>query len=334
MLDWLRLIRFSGICTIASNTIASVAVAFFPSGSSLNPRAFAGQILDNGMNVIWVFLVSGLLYMSGMLWNDVIDARRDLELHPDRPLPSGRISYPKAVLIAFLLPVVTLIVAGTIGERAFYMAGIVFIFTMLYNAVSKDVPFLGSLCMALVRFSHALFVVLCLGNDVFDRTVLSLVGLGPNTVENDILSVYPIMIFGYILGLTVISELETRRGTRMELLLGGVIISIVLLFCMYKAMFAHWINELLSDREFLMAFISLAVLLGILILFIVQLARPWVAALREAQRDMIFPIVVKGLGGIILLEAIIAASHHPLLGLMCLLLFPCFLLMSRLTRMD
>lgn len=334
MLDWLRLIRFSGICTIASNTIASVAVAFFPSGASLNPRAFGGQILDNGLNVIWVFLVSGLLYMSGMIWNDVIDARRDLELHPDRPLPSGRVSYNKAVFVAFLLPVITLLLAGMIGERAFYMAGIVFIFTMLYNAVCKDVPYLGSLCMALVRFSLALFAVLCLGNDVFDRTVLSLVGLGPNMLNNEILSVYPLLIFGYIFGLTIISELETRRGTRLELLLGGLIIAVALLFCLYKAMFAHWINELLSDREFLWAFLSLAVLLGILALFTVQLARPWIVALREAERALIFPIMIKGLGGIILFDAIISAAHHPLLGFMCLMIFPCFLLMSRLTRMD
>ena len=334
MLDWLRLFRFSGVCTIASNTIASIAVAYFPSGSSLQVTTFGGQLLDNGINVIWVFLCSILLYCTGMIWNDVMDARRDLELNPQRPLPSGRINYNSALLMAIVLPVLCLLLAALVGERAFYMSGIVLVFIMLYNTAVKDVPYLGSLCMAMVRFSHALFAVLCLGDDVFDRTVLSLVGLGPATLNNEILSVYPILIFGYILGLTIISELESRRGTRFELLIGGLIIAIVFIFSLYKTIFSHWISDLLSDRNFVMAFLSLACLLILLVLFVVRLARPWLQALREARRDLLMPVMIKGLGGIILLDAIIAASHHPLLGLMCLLLFPCFLTMARVTRMD
>ncbi len=334
MLDWLRLIRFSGLCTIASNTLASIAVAYFPSGSGLSLIAFAGQLLDNGSNVLWVFLVSSLLYMTGMLWNDVVDAERDLEVNPNRPLPSGRIRYSRAVLAACFLPIVTLLLAALVGERAFYMAGIVMVFIMLYNVLVKDVPYLGSLCMALVRFSHALFAVLCLGDDVFDRTVLSLFGLGPSALGNEMLSVYPLLICAYIFGLTIVSELESRRGTRLELLLGGCIIACVLGACLYKAVFSHWIWDFLNDRRFVLAFVSLAVLLGMAFLFVLQLARPWLAALREARQDMVFPIVIKGLGGIILLDAIVAASHHPLLGFMCLLLFPCFLLAARVTRMD
>lgn len=334
MLDWLRLVRFSGLCTIASNTLASIAVAFFPSGSGLNLTAFVGQLLDNGINIVWVFLVSVLLYITGMLWNDLVDANRDLEIHPDRPLPSGRVSYNKAMMMALFLPIAILLIAALVGERAFYMSGIVLIFIMLYNVVVKDVPYLGSLCMALVRFSHALFAVLCLGNDVFDRTVLSLFGLGPSAHGSEILSIYPILIFGYIFGLTIISELESRRGTRLELLLGGAIIAVVLLFCLYKSIFAHWIGDFLNDRRFPLAFVSLAVLVGLLVLFIIQLAKPWVVALRDARRDLVMPIVIKGLGGIILLDAIIAASHHPLMGFLCVLLFPCFLLMARVTRMD
>ena len=333
MLDWLRLIRFSGVCTIASNTLASVAVAYFPSGSG-DLITFAGQLLDNGVNVLWVFLCSVLLYACGMLWNDVVDAERDLEIHPERPLPSGRVKYGTAVFIAFLLPIVTLLLASVVGERTFFMAGIVMIFIMLYNTVAKDVPYLGSLCMALVRFSHALFAVLCLGEDVFDRTVLSLFGLGPSNMLGGMLSVYPLIILGYIFGLTIISELESRKGTRFELLLGGLIIGVVLIFCLYKAMFAAWIADLFSDRRLLLGFISLAILLGVFLLFCISLSRPWLTALREARKDMIFPIMIKGLGGIILLDAILAASHHPLLGVLCLLLFPCFLILSRMTRMD
>ena len=333
MLDWLRLIRFSGVCTIASNTLASVAVAYFPSGSG-DLITFAGQLLDNGMNVFWVFLCSLMLYASGMLWNDVVDAERDLDLHPERPLPSGRVNYTAATLVAFLLPIMTLLLASVVGERAFFMAGIVLVFIMLYNTVAKDIPYLGSLCMALVRFSHALFAILCLGDDVFDRTVLSLFGLGPSNMMGGMLSVYPLIILGYILGLTIISELESRRGTRFELLIGGLIIGIVLVLCLYKAMFAAWIADLFSDRRLLLGFLSLAVLLGVFVLFCISLSKPWIAALREARKDLIFPIMIKGLGGIILLDAILAASHHPLLGILCLLLFPFFVILSRMMRMD
>lgn len=332
MLQWLRLVRFSGLCTIASNTLATVAVAYYPSGLDL--WGLAAQLKDNGMNVLWVCLSSILMYITGMLWNDFVDAERDIELNPQRPLPSGRLSYRTVAVAAMVLPVLTLLSAAMLGERGFFMAGIVLIGIMLYNTLTKNIPYLGSLVMAFIRLSHALFAMLYLGNDVFDRVLLSFFGIGSHVVDNGILSVYPLLLFTYIFGLTLISELESRRGTRLELLIGGSIIALAFLACVYKLIFSHWVVSLLGEHRLGLAVLSMAILSVCVIMIVRRLAIPWWTALQEARHDLIPPVVIKGLGGIILFDAIIAASHHPVLGLLCLLLFPLFLLCTRLTAMD
>ncbi len=99
-------------------------------------------------------------------------------------------------------------------------------------------------------------------------------------------------------------------------------------------MFSHWVVSLLDDRKFSLAFLGMAVLLIIVFIIIRRLAIPWWHALHEARSDLIAPVVIKGLGGIILFDAIVAAGHHPILGLLCLLLFPVFLFSARLTAMN
>src|SRR4051812_46156890 len=98
MLDWLRLIRASGLLTIASNTLAAVVVALY-FNSGLDPLLLARRLLQgNSWDALWVVLASSLLYASGMLWNDLADVDRDRMLHPRRPLPSGRISLASAYI--------------------------------------------------------------------------------------------------------------------------------------------------------------------------------------------------------------------------------------------
>ena len=89
MRDWLRLIRVAGLCTIASNIIAAVAVVMY--GDSLDYGRLGLALWIHWPRALAVAGASCLLYAAGMLWNDVADAERDRELHPQRPLPSGRI---------------------------------------------------------------------------------------------------------------------------------------------------------------------------------------------------------------------------------------------------
>src|SRR4051812_49757706 len=94
MLDWLRLIRASGLLTIVSNTLAAVLVC--ASGDDLSLRWLLKRLQRGGGHLLWIPLASFCLYAAGMLWNDVHDVDRDRVLNPRRPLPSGRVGLPTA----------------------------------------------------------------------------------------------------------------------------------------------------------------------------------------------------------------------------------------------
>src|SRR3712207_3232793 len=57
---------------------------------------------------VFVCLVSAGLYGFGMSLNDIIDRRRDRQISPHRPLPSGRIGIVTANVIAAALIVLAL----------------------------------------------------------------------------------------------------------------------------------------------------------------------------------------------------------------------------------
>jgi len=59
-----------------------------------------------------------------------------------------------------------------------------------------------------------------------------------------------------------------------------------------------------------------------------------VAALRSGRRGDIGPAVGAALAGIILVDALIATSVHPLAGLLIALLYPVFCAVARVMRMD
>jgi hypothetical protein len=101
------------------------------------------------------------LYTFGMALNDVIDRRRDAQIAPTRPLPSGRISVRAAHGLCIVLGVISiagcawmnviqpgqwmsvLIGAGTLGLICFY------------DFAGKYLVAAGLLTLGLIRFFHA-----------------------------------------------------------------------------------------------------------------------------------------------------------------------------------
>src|ERR1700744_3324980 len=107
MLDWLRLIRASGLFTIISNTLAAVLVC--AAGDDLHPLWLLKRLQTNGWSALWIPVASCCLYASGMLWNDLNDLERDRVLNPRRPLPSGRVSLAAAFVVGVLFAVGALV---------------------------------------------------------------------------------------------------------------------------------------------------------------------------------------------------------------------------------
>ena len=332
LLDWLKLVRVTGLVTILTNIIAAVVTAVYGS-EGLDPGWLLKRLYQGGFaHILWLVTASCLLYLAGMLWNDLADVGRDRVLHPRRPLPSGRINLGTAYLGGVLLAVGALVAAAMVDVHAFHAAGVVLSLIMLYNLVTKDIPWIGSLTMASVRLSHALFALLLLGTDY-----LSLALLGHSAPGHGTLLAYPIILGCYIFGVTLVSELESRPGRRVELLLGGALMFGPVFAGGWMLMHAHWITHLSGrDSALHVVGIGLSVVMGTLLfgLLLWRIWRPWMAALRSGRSEQVGPVVGAALGGIIFLDALIATTAHPLGGLLILCLLPVFLLGKRVVRMD
>ncbi|MBA3938799.1 MAG: UbiA family prenyltransferase [Planctomycetes bacterium] len=342
MLDWLKLVRVSGLFTIVSNLTAAVLMAVYAS-EALDLRILAKRFAQGGeIRVLWVIAASFLLYLSGMIWNDLADVDRDRTLHPRRPLPSGRINLAAAYVAGVVFAVGALLCAAMVDlqrapqhgpPHAFYAAGVVLSLIFLYNLVTKDVPYLGSLTMALVRFAHAIFALLLLGPDYLQLAVL-----GPVAAPGQgYLLVYPLVLGAYILGVTLISELESRAGRRVELLIGGALVFGAILAAGVLLVRAHWLPRI-TQGDGALQVVGMAMAFGLgAVLFVWLLrsvAKPYLAALRDGRAALVGPVVGAALGGIMLLDALVATSAHPLGGLLILLLVPFFMLTRRVVRMD
>ena len=111
-------------------------------------------------HVIVIALISIGLYGFGMSLNDLIDRRRDSQLAPHRPLPSGRIGVVTAHVICVLLGLVAL-VGGALYSRwagnpmSFLLVAGTGILIAFYDLAGKYLVALGLLTLGLIRFFHA-----------------------------------------------------------------------------------------------------------------------------------------------------------------------------------
>ena len=329
MLDWLRLIRASGLATIFTNTLAAVLVS---AGDGLNPKWFLMRLHDSGARVFWILLASCLLYATGMLWNDLHDVETDRIQAPRRPLPSGRIPCETALIVGVLLAISALLAAGAVPEHglAFNAAGVVLTLILLYDFAAKEIPWAGSVIMALVRATHACFVLLMLGPEFLAAAVL------PSATAGHWLPGYALILGLYIFGLTLVSELESRPAKRWELLTGGACMLAAAGLALWRVSQAPWLHQVWRFSGFGPPAVVLALLLvsAIAVAVVILVGRPYLNALKSGKQELVGPVVFAGLAGIILLDAIVATSAHPLGGLVVLPFFLLFRGVGRMIRMD
>jgi 4-hydroxybenzoate polyprenyltransferase len=332
MLDWLRLIRASGLATIISNSLAAVFTAFY-AGEGDRLLWLLARLKHNGTEALWVLLASFLLYAAGMVWNDLIDVDRDRVGNPKRPLPAGRIGLVPAYVVG-ILTVLGAVLAAMHVEYGFFLAGIVLSLALLYNLVAKSVPWLGSLVMAATRAAHACFALLLLGPD-YVRMVLNPGEAPPGQVAP---FVYPLVLGIYIFGLTLVSELEERgrRGSRLTFVIGGLCMAFALLAAVGGLFTADWIRHLLRAGGAwpVLALLAVGFALACAGWLAFTVGRAWFSALRACKCELVGKTVVAGLGGMILLDAVVASAAHPLGGLACAACYPVFLAISGAIRMD
>jgi 4-hydroxybenzoate polyprenyltransferase len=106
--------------------------------------------------------VSVGLYGFGMSLNDIIDRRRDAQISPHRPLPSGRVGLAAAhVVCAALLAAAVLGAAYfSLLSRGQWMSVVLVVWTAMliafYDLAGKYLVALGLLTLGLIRLFHAL----------------------------------------------------------------------------------------------------------------------------------------------------------------------------------
>ncbi len=134
---WLRLGRIPNLFTVPGDPIAGALVA----GGADDGWAAAGLAVA----------VSMLLYLAGLIMNDLVDIEEDRRDRPMRPLPSGEVSPRAAGWVAGILVLLALICAALAGGRVLFLgsglAGLIF----AYNMWCKSSGFLGPLVLGACR---------------------------------------------------------------------------------------------------------------------------------------------------------------------------------------
>ena len=170
---------------------------------------------------------SSLLYLSGVVLNDVFDLDIDRQERPERPLPSGRVSLFAARLLGWKLLVLgVLLGSGTVflvGHfRPGIMAALLAACILLYDAWLKRTP-IGPLAMGTCRAFNVL-----LGMSVLDA---------PLSTEHWLVAGGIVV---YVMGVTWFARHETEPSSRVQLSLSTLVMAVGISLL---AWFPHW-----SDR--------------------------------------------------------------------------------------
>ncbi|MCZ6691504.1 MAG: UbiA family prenyltransferase [Planctomycetota bacterium] len=187
MADLLRLIR----APMVFSTTGDVLVGYFCIDPPKEIRI---------VPLLLVCLASACLYSFGMATNDIFDRGRDRKLHPQRPLPSGRVSLRFAWRLAVWLPVFAFVASMGIGSQGMATTGGIVLLILAYNAWLKRFDLAGSVVMGMIRGANVLLGWSALGTGII--------------LSTDALSGPATYVFIYIACITWISTAEEVKRPR------------------------------------------------------------------------------------------------------------------------
>jgi 4-hydroxybenzoate polyprenyltransferase len=146
--SWLELIRLPAVFSAPADVLGALAFAHTLS------------IEVDGSTASILIVVALLLYMSGMIANDIFDLAVDTVERPARPLPSGRITVSAAWCVTLVMQCLGVGLAYALSTLTGHCAVVLCALTYLYNGVTKTQR-LGPLVMGLCRGANV-----CLGLSV------------------------------------------------------------------------------------------------------------------------------------------------------------------------
>ncbi|MFT7619284.1 MAG: hypothetical protein ACI97A_002934 [Planctomycetota bacterium] len=140
IIPFLQLIRFPNVFTAMSNV--AVGYAVLVQFGKVEP-----QWLDLGL----AGLGAMMLYGFGMALNDIADSNVDRELHPERPIPSGRLTLKNAKIAAWSLLAGGILLLGVASPALILVAILLAIAIGLYDVILKSTPIPASVAMGTCR---------------------------------------------------------------------------------------------------------------------------------------------------------------------------------------
>ncbi|MCH2134129.1 MAG: UbiA family prenyltransferase [Phycisphaerales bacterium] len=141
---WLDLLRVSNVPTCLSNVLVGWAIG--------------GQPDDIG-SLAFIAGVVCVIYLAGMVLNDVVDAPWDRQHRPDRPIPRGDVHRGVAGVVGVVLLTAATGVTILLGPAVFTATAVLAAMVVVYDMAHRAWPvaLLGmSLCRALVYLVAAL----------------------------------------------------------------------------------------------------------------------------------------------------------------------------------
>lgn len=165
----LQLMRISNLPTVWSNVVHGLTAGLFvalvlpvekiyDTSPPLDTELF-GRLLNQGF---MLFVGLSLLYVGGMVLNDVCDAKIDAAERPQRPIPSGAASRRAALTLAVLLLALgwacTLVYPPTIWLCSAVLAGAIVAYNLLHRFRALGLLLMAS-CRGLVVWIAAAMLI-------------------------------------------------------------------------------------------------------------------------------------------------------------------------------
>lgn len=195
---WLQLLRLPNVFTAVADVLMGYLVA---------NRGEVHSIENLGLLAV----ISTLLYLSGMVLNDVFDADVDARDRPDRPIPSGRISLKAATIVGWGMLAAGLVLAWFLSYTANYwppgvVATLLAACILLYDGALKRTR-LAPLVMGECRMFNVLLGMSLMIVPWGKAEILIAVGIGV-----------------YIMGVTIFARTDARTSSRTRLTAGLIVL--------------------------------------------------------------------------------------------------------------
>ena len=149
---WLSLLRFPNLFTVPGDVILGYIIA---ETSLQNNDYLLGFMISQGrfanFAIIYTCAAVLLVYMFGLVTNDIADIKEDTQKRSFRPIPSGKVSANAASVFALILLLSAFIFAIFANHKVFLVILVLLIIVLCYNYILKKHPQLGPFTVAVCR---------------------------------------------------------------------------------------------------------------------------------------------------------------------------------------